>query len=126
MFDKLGSNLLNKNRFVAASTPNLAVQRGSEFGGGFSSGFGGGFGGGLQRSTAGLYDSLMRLDDLDDNATTTALINSLVPTNQAPVEKQYTVSKISTTKGSVKVTKSSSISDLAPCVLRPKSSNNRR
>ena len=122
MFDKLGSNLLNKNRGVAASTPNLAVRRGSEFGGGFSRGFGGG----LQRSTAGLYDSLMRLDDLDDNATTTALINSLVPTNQAPVEKQYTVSKISTTKGSVKVTKSSSISDLAPCVLRPKSSNNRR
>lgn len=115
MKDKLGGNL-NKNRSTAASTPNLAYRRGSEMGHG------------LQRSTAGLYESLMRLDNIDETVSTTALLNNLVPTNQAPMEKQFTLSKISTNKaGAMKVKKSSSISNLVPSQLsRPLAGHSNR
>ncbi|XP_067946272.1 rho guanine nucleotide exchange factor 10-like isoform X2 [Watersipora subatra] len=105
LFDRLGGNHLKQAKNVGASTPNLASLNA-----------------GLRRSSMGIYDSLMRLDDLDSPSSTTDWVNSLVPTNPLPRERHC--SKISTLRGNgkVRVTRSSSISDLEPSILRPASS----
>ena len=102
-----GSNLA-QTRNLVVSTPNLAN-----------------IPSGLRRSNLGMYDSLMRLDDLDTVTSTTDMVNNLVPTNPLPKERHCT--KISTQRegGTLKVTRSSSISDLAPSPLRPFSTNKR-
>lgn len=110
--NRLSNGLMKQSKNLAASTPNLSASR---------------ILGSTNQLSAdqkfnAMFGSLLRIDEFDQSSSTIDLVNNLVPVNHTPWEQKRTYSEISNLRrGSLVVTRTSSISNIGSAVLRPNS-----